>query len=543
MKKISKILSIILAVMMVISIVPITASAATYTGTCGENLTWTYDSSTYTLSISGTGDMYDYKSNNRPWESYEDKIKNVFIDNGITKIGNYAFYSCENIINIELPNTVIVIGNSAFCSCKKLSTITIPYGVTTIEYRAFGSCISLTNVTMPNSITTIRQNAFISCTSLTNITIPDSVVTIEKTAFVHCENLLSIIVDENNQYYSNDKYGVLFNKDKTTLIYYPGGCIKTNYTVPEGTLTIGDSAFVYAYKLISVTFANSVIRIGKYAFDGCDKLTTVIIPDSVTEIGYSAFVEWSHEPSGNLTDVYYTGTEEQWKSISIDDYNDRLINATIHYNYHIHKYNSVVTEPTCTEQGYTTHTCTCGDSYVDDYVDETGHNYDSVVTPPTCTEQGYTTYTCECGDSYIDDYVTETGHSYDSVITPPTCTEQGYTTYTCECGDSYIDNYVDATGHTYGEWTVTKEATVDAEGEMKRVCSCGEKEYKSIDKLPVIEDDNNSKQKDTSKEDIKNPEIPDTNAETTNIYFVFMLMSFVFVVEIVVLSQEKRYYE
>ena len=157
-----------------------------------------------------------------------------------------------------------------------------------------------------------------------------------------------------------------------------------------------------------------------------------------------------------------------------------------------HSYNKVVTEPTCTEKGYTTYTCSvCGDSYVADYVDALGHKYNAVVTKPTCTEKGYTTYTCSvCGDSYVADYVdalghtvvvdpavapdcthtglTEgshcsvcntvlkaqetvpaTGHSYDKVVTAPTCTEKGYTTYTCSvCGDSYVADYVDALGHT-----------------------------------------------------------------------------------------------
>ena len=79
----------------------------------------------------------------------------------------------------------------------------------------------------------------------------------------------------------------------------------------------------------------------------------------------------------------------------------------------------------------------------------TNHNYVSVITPPTCTEQGYTTYTCDCGESYVGDYVEALNHNYASVITSPTCTEQGYTTYSCDCGESYVGDYVEALNHNY----------------------------------------------------------------------------------------------
>ena len=189
-----------------------------------------------------------------------------------------------------------------------------------------------------------------------------------------------------------------------------------------------------------------------------------------------------------------------------------------------HSYNKVVTEPTCTEKGYTTYTCSvCGDSYVADYVDAlghtvvvdpavapdcthtgltegshcsvcnevlkaqetvpaTGHSYDKVVTAPTCTKKGYTTYTCSvCGDSYVADYVDALGHKYNAVVTKPTCTEKGYTTYTCSvCGDSYVADYVDALGHSYSEaefvWTEDSSAeygwTVTA---AKTCANCSDK--------------------------------------------------------------------
>ncbi len=117
-----------------------------------------------------------------------------------------------------------------------------------------------------------------------------------------------------------------------------------------------------------------------------------------------------------------------------------------------HDYSAAVTPPTCTEKGYTTHTCgRCQDSYVDSYVDALNHDYSAAVTPPTCTERGYTTHTCgRCQDSYVDSYVDALNHDYSAVVTPPTCTERGYTTHTCgRCQDSYVDGYVDAPGHDY----------------------------------------------------------------------------------------------
>ena len=139
-----------------------------------------------------------------------------------------------------------------------------------------------------------------------------------------------------------------------------------------------------------------------------------------------------------------------------------------------HDYDTEVTAPTCTGKGFTTYTCACGDSYVDNYVDALGHNETAVVTKPTCTEQGYTTYTCgTCGNVRTDDYVDALGHDYKAEVTAPTCTEEGFTTYTCACGDSYVDNYVDALGHN--EAAVVTEPTCTEQGYTTYTCgTCGE---------------------------------------------------------------------
>ena len=188
-----------------------------------------------------------------------------------------------------------------------------------------------------------------------------------------------------------------------------------------------------------------------------------------------------------------------------------------------HSYTAVVTKPTCTEQGYTTHTCHCGDSYVDSYVNALGHSYEAAVTEPSCTEYGFTIYTCHCGDSYVSSYVSALGHSFDEwkttteptctengeesrecsicahvetreikalghsynvVVTDPTCTEHGYTTHTCHCGDSYVDGYVKPLGHAYGDWYQTKAPTENEPGEKRRDCGhCGGFETSPIAEL------------------------------------------------------------
>ena len=145
---------------------------------------------------------------------------------------------------------------------------------------------------------------------------------------------------------------------------------------------------------------------------------------------------------------------------------------------HTHSYTDVVTAPTCTAKGYTTHTCSCGDSYVDTYVDALGHAWDSgkVTKPATSTETGIKTYTCtRCGATKTETIpVLPHTHSYKAVVTAPTCTAKGYTTHTCSCGDSYVDTYVDALGHAWDSGKVTKPATSTETGIKTYTCTrCG----------------------------------------------------------------------
>ena len=112
------------------------------------------------------------------------------------------------------------------------------------------------------------------------------------------------------------------------------------------------------------------------------------------------------------------------------------------------------------------------------------HNYTPKVTAPTCTEQGYTTYTCDCGDTYDGDKTTVLPHNYKAVVTAPTCTKDGYTTHTCTCGDSYTDSKLPASGHSYSQWETTKQPTITSTGTAQRKCTaCGDTETRTLEKL------------------------------------------------------------
>ena len=266
----------------------------------------------------------------------------------------------------------------------------------------------------------------------------------------------------------------------------------------EGVLTISGSGDMHGYgssdapwygsrsRVKSAVIAEGVTSIGESAFENCRSLTSVTIPDGVTSIGDGAFASCT-----SLTDVYYAGSEAQWKAISISSTgNNGLLTANIHYNYvsHTHSYKAVVTAPTCTEKGYTTHTCACGDSYVDTYTDALGHAWDNgkVTKEPTETETGVKTFTCtRCGETKTEVIPPLSHkHSYTAVVTPPTCTEKGYTTHTCSCGDSYVDTYTDALGHAWDSGTVTKQPTATETGVRTYTCTrCNETKTESI---PVV---------------------------------------------------------
>jgi len=211
-------------------------------------------------------------------------LTSATIPNSVTSIGENAFGGCNSLTSATIPESVTSIGDAAF-AYTSLTTVTIPNSVTSIGNWAFTQCVHLTSVTIPNSVTSIGYSAF-SYTDLTSVTIPSSVTSIGEVAFNGCPRLTSIEVDESNPAYSSMD-GILYDKEKTTLITFPAGKAVTSLIIPGSVTSIEHHAFYCCHGLTAITIPNSVTSIGDYAFYYCG-FTSITIPNSVTSIGENA---------------------------------------------------------------------------------------------------------------------------------------------------------------------------------------------------------------------------------------------------------------
>ncbi|MGN0542106.1 MAG: leucine-rich repeat domain-containing protein [Acutalibacteraceae bacterium] len=426
---------------------------------CGDNAFWMFDDTTGRLIINGTGTMNDWIIwMYTPWHNYCSDIKSVIINSGITSIGDFAFSNCTELTNVAIPDSVTSIGDYAFYHCTGLTSITVDknnqyyssdengvlFNKVKTELIQYPIGRTATEYTIPDSVTSIGENSFVGCESLSSVTIGNSVTSIGDYAFLGCTGLTSITVDENNQYYSSDENGVLFNKVKTELIQYPIGRTATEYIIPDSVTSIGESSFVGCENLLSVTIGNSVTSIGNYAFEGCT----------------------------SLTDVYYRGSEAEWNSIKIGEDNENLINANIHFNYvpdtHEHSFTSSVTKgATCTGTGEMTYACKCGYSYTEE-ISAKGHTVGAweVIEEPTTQKEGKKVRKCtECKaevEQAVIPKLTEEPVVDDEVVKNPSTSSISY-------GDSII-LHVDSSKipeDGYVEWTASNgnfDMSVSADG-------------------------------------------------------------------------------
>ena len=299
------------------------AAIADDSGKCGENVYYSYNSTTHTLTISGEGGMmYMSFSEDYPWWSIHDDIQHIVIESGVTSIGQEAFWGCSGLTSITLPESLTQSNEKAFSNCKSLEAVyisdleaylninffhddnsnplyyahhlflngkeiidlVIPDGITHINQYAFVNGSSIKTVYVPNSVTSIGERAFVGCSALTSVTIPSSVTSIGECAFSG-NNITSMEVESGNKIYdSRDNCNAIIETASNTLI---NGC-KTSF-IPNSVTSIGHYAFDGCSGLTSITIPNSVTSIGSWAFYDCGDLTSITIPNSVTNIGNGAF--------------------------------------------------------------------------------------------------------------------------------------------------------------------------------------------------------------------------------------------------------------
>ena len=388
-------------------------------------------------------------------------LTSITIPDGVTSIGSLAFSGCSSLTSIAIPDGVTSIGVSAFSHCTSLTGITIPDGVTSIGGGAFSGCSSLTNITIPDEVTAIESDVFSGCSGLISITIPDGVTSIGVSAFSGCSSLTSITIPEKVTSIGEQAFNGCSNLTSVTI---PEGVISigshaflgcrglTSITIPEGVTSIGYSAFGGCSSLTSITIPDGITSISNGLFSGCSSLTSITIPEGVTSIGNGAFGGCSNLPAitipqnvssigerafysctqlkeitfqGNaptigssaFTDVtataYYPAGNATWTSDVMQNYGGTI--TWVPYDSHEHSYTAAVTAPTCTERGYTTYTCDCGDSYVADYVDATGHTEETIPgKAATCTEDGLTDgKKCSvCGEILEEQQTIPAGHNF-----------------------------------------------------------------------------------------------------------------------------------
>ena len=295
---------------------------------CGDNLYWAYTDGT--LTITGTGDMYnyDYMDNLAPWNSVSNNIKNIVLPEGLTSIGEWAFYLCASVTSISIPEGVSSIGVRAFCNCSSLTSISIPNSVTSIGERAFYSCYNLASATLSTNLSKIDKYLFGQCRALAAITIPNNVTVIENGAFSGCSSLDSVSIEAITPPTLGDG-GNSFSSSPTcyipcgTLAVYQSSSwaeqvgsfveqcdepVEDNkcgdnlyWAYADGTLTITGTGAMYDYwfdapwweKLSSyiktIALPQGLTSIGEYAFWDLPNLTSVVIPEGVTSIGKGAF--------------------------------------------------------------------------------------------------------------------------------------------------------------------------------------------------------------------------------------------------------------
>ena len=329
--------------------------------------------------------------------AYCKNLKQVhFPDTGVETIDEGAFSGCDALEEFEVPASVVYL--SGFQNCKNLKRVTfLGNNVETIGVSAFSGCEALMEFEVPVSVTTIEREAFRACKSLMEFEIPASVTTIQISAFNECSGLKTMVIPETVTTF-NGTFGGCIGLETVTLNHHgeiPGYCFSNcsalkNVSISENVTGIDSCAFYYCTGLETIDIPASILEMKEQVFQFCSNLKEIHFNGEAPVFGTRTFY--------NVTaTAYYPGELHSWTDEVLQNYGGNITWVSTH----IHTFESVVTPPTCTEQGYTTYTCTdCGRIKTGDYVSALGHSFGSweVTLEPDCVSSGAEQAVCQvCG--------------------------------------------------------------------------------------------------------------------------------------------------
>lgn len=336
MKRMNKILSIILSVVMIIGILPMaqiaeldlfayvikaTAADEVNSGTCGDNLTWELDDKGY-LTISGKGKMTDFKLDywsqivSSPWYDVRLNIKAVIFGAGVQTVGEYAFYKCDNLRSVIFSDTIIRIKSFAFYACAALSNLTLPANLISMDHYVFEGCSSLAEINIPSSLVSLGTMDFANCPQLACINVEEG-----NASFRSIDNCLVEI--DNKEIVLGCKNSIIPATESVLSIgdWAFSGCGLVSVFVPSNIKYVGRGAFESCERLKEVHLDFGVEKIEEQAFEACGSLEIINIPNSVLSIGEDAFKN---------TAYYNADANWDYDGLYI---NNHLIKAKRYYNY------------------------------------------------------------------------------------------------------------------------------------------------------------------------------------------------------------------
>ena len=391
----------------------------------GDDVWFTFDDSTGTATISGTGDMWDYYENGYDYTNkhqnpfagksnvqkivisegvtnvgdyflqgyeYRSNIKEISLSSTITKIGRYAFQNCYNVKSVNLPGGLETIGDYSFDNCSGLIEINVPDSVKSIGKNCFQSCRKLSTAILPDTLIEISEFAFFGCSGLTEITLPSKLESIGRYAFSGCSSLTGIILPASIK---NIKWSIFSNCTNLTEVTFEKGYAEN----------ISENMFENCTALTDISIPEEVSGIYSNAFCDCSRLSTVTINGSKTRINSDSFRNCKNLRlikgcNCSYTKKYYDSlTDTQKDSIKFDSLGE---------GQHEWSAEKVQTkEPTCTEKGIKANKCNiCGviDESSKEQIPAYDHKWDNgvIIKQATETEQGEIKYTCwRCKETKI----------------------------------------------------------------------------------------------------------------------------------------------